>query len=341
MADTEATLQPSVSVVIPVYNSEDYLLVALQSALLQDLRDIEIICVDDGSTDRSRLIIEELAEVDDRLKLVTQKRGGAGAARNAGIDAARGAFIAFLDADDWYEKPSYLRTLFEGARATGQSVAAGCFVNGRGVDDVERSFADTVFDGYEYTTSGVVDWRDFQFDYGFHRFLFARELFSGGRNRFGSLTYYEDPVFLVRILDEAGTFFATDQAHYMYRCEYKPRDWTTGNVLDLLEGVGANLGLAREKGLAKLQRYTVHHADFGVREMGIGVNPALALDVIEEKLARVERLVDQGLLAQAGESDLPFTLQLRKDLDDWKCNRRFTMLKRRIRYKLDHRERTR
>jgi len=93
--------KPRVSVVIPVFNLEDYLGEAIDSVLNQTFGDLEIILVDDGSTDRSREIIAGYrARMPERVKAIFLAHGGAAAARNAGIDKARGEWIAFLDGDD-------------------------------------------------------------------------------------------------------------------------------------------------------------------------------------------------------------------------------------------------
>lgn len=88
------------SVVIPVYNAERYLRRCLDSVLAQTLRDIEVICVDDGSTDSSPSILDKYQALDGRVKVIHQVNAGQGAARNRGIDAATGDRICFVDADD-------------------------------------------------------------------------------------------------------------------------------------------------------------------------------------------------------------------------------------------------
>ena len=92
-----------VSVIIPVYNAEKYLKQCLNSICRQTLQDIEIICVDDGSTDNSLNILQEYANADTRIQVLTQKNQGAGAARNYGLRTARGLYLSFLDADDFFE----------------------------------------------------------------------------------------------------------------------------------------------------------------------------------------------------------------------------------------------
>ena len=89
-----------ISVIIPVCNAAPYLRACLGSVLGQTLRDIEVICVDDGSTDGSAAILTACAADDPRLKVLTQPNGGQGAARNRGLEVATGEYVCFVDADD-------------------------------------------------------------------------------------------------------------------------------------------------------------------------------------------------------------------------------------------------
>lgn len=99
-----------VSVIIPVYNAELYLAKCLESVIGQTLKEIEIICVDDGSTDNSVKIIEQYSQSDKRIKLLKQDNKGAGAARNYGLKFAKGKYVHFLDADDWLDFSAYEKT---------------------------------------------------------------------------------------------------------------------------------------------------------------------------------------------------------------------------------------
>ena len=110
-----------VSVVIPVYNIAPHLRQCLDSVVAQTLTELELICVDDGSTDESPSILAEYASQDDRITVVTQANGGPGAARNAGLDRASGEYVIFLDSDDWFE-PDFLERMTSRARQTGADV---------------------------------------------------------------------------------------------------------------------------------------------------------------------------------------------------------------------------
>ena len=112
MSDT-----PAVSVIIPVYNMENYIAQCLDSVINQTLREIEIICVDDGSTDGTPEILRNFAAKDDRIHIITQDNRGAGAARNRGLETARGEALSFLDADDFFE-PEMLETAFRKMKET-------------------------------------------------------------------------------------------------------------------------------------------------------------------------------------------------------------------------------
>ena len=94
---------PKVSVILPCYNSEKYINQCLDSILSQTLPDFEVICVDDGSSDATLQILHGYAARDGRVKVLTQPNGGAGAARNNGLRQARGEYLSFLDADDFFE----------------------------------------------------------------------------------------------------------------------------------------------------------------------------------------------------------------------------------------------
>lgn len=98
---------PKVSVIIPVYNSEKWLNQCLDSVKNQTLKDIEIICINDGSTDKSGEILDEYAKNDSRFKVLHQEKAKISIARNAGLDNSTGEYITFLDSDDYLELDAY------------------------------------------------------------------------------------------------------------------------------------------------------------------------------------------------------------------------------------------
>ncbi len=111
-----------VSVIMPIYNAHDYIKPAMDSVLYQTLSDIEVICVDDGSTDLSLNILKEYQARDSRVRIVTETNAGPALARNNGMRRARGEYIAFLDADDFFE-PNFLEALYGIAKRDNLDIA--------------------------------------------------------------------------------------------------------------------------------------------------------------------------------------------------------------------------
>lgn len=351
----KATAPIKVSVIIPVYNSQEFIGGCLQQVLAQSLQEIEVVCVDDGSTDDSADIIAQAAQRDSRVKLIRQENAGPGSARNVGIAVATGEFVTFLDADDRYSSDDYLRVLYEGAVDNGVDVSGACFYNDH-AGRLEKDFSnDPDLAGYTFAESAVKSYRDYQFDYGFHRFMFKRSLFESASDTaetagdsaeivgdsavsvadvaagdsaadtaatgpFPALTFFEDPVFLAQTLYRAGLFFATNEVGYCYRCDYKVPRWTTKKTADLLEGVRRNLEFSKEQGLPLLHWYTARHYQLESAGVGLGVNPEVSVQQLADAIVAVEQQIDRGMLAQVNlayaEFESPLKMQLRDVAQD-------------------------
>ena len=142
--DTKATIihqnnidyTPKVSVIIPVYNTEKYLRECLDSVINQTLKEIEIICVDDGSTDSSLEILKEYANKDNRFTIITQQNLHAGVARNAGLAVAKGEYVSFLDSDDWFE----LKILEETTKILKETDSELCCCQYRNFNELKNKF---------------------------------------------------------------------------------------------------------------------------------------------------------------------------------------------------------
>lgn len=106
---------PKISIIIPIYNSEEFLNQSIESLLHQSLKEIEVILVNDGSTDRSGEICDSFAERDFRIKVINKTNSGAADSRKLGIESATGDYIGFLDSDDWVH-PDMYKTLYEYAK---------------------------------------------------------------------------------------------------------------------------------------------------------------------------------------------------------------------------------
>lgn len=118
-------MSPKISVIIPVYNVEQYLRECLDSVVSQSLADIEIIAINDGSPDNSLSILKEYEAKDTRVKIIDKQNEGVGKARNDGIKAAAGEFVAFMDSDDYYPSAKVLETLYCNAAGSGVKICGG------------------------------------------------------------------------------------------------------------------------------------------------------------------------------------------------------------------------
>ena len=126
-----------ISVVIPIYNVEKYLRQALSSVVNQTYRDLDIVCVDDGSTDNGLSIIKEYAAQDNRIQVITQENHGTYIARQVGVNAAQGDYILFFDPDDWLELDACEKLSNFAKTSQADIIQYGAYVECEGVDDEE------------------------------------------------------------------------------------------------------------------------------------------------------------------------------------------------------------
>ena len=143
---------PALSIVVPVYNVEEYLASCLSSITGQSLEDIEVICVNDGSTDRSGEILKELAAADPRIRVITKPNGGLSSARNAGIEAMTGDYLMFVDSDDILEDDAcrIVVEAFEHHKADLVTFGANIYPKEAGDEWLERALSprDVVYDAF-------------------------------------------------------------------------------------------------------------------------------------------------------------------------------------------------
>lgn len=175
---------PKVSVIIPVYNTEKYLEKCLESVCNQTLSDIEIICINDCSTDNSLEILNRYVADDERIKIINfPENRGAAAARNAGIDVATGEYIGFVDSDD-YPDLDFYEKLHNRAKETGADVAKGNYKSAH--------------DGYvdEYLNEKIKEDKN-NFAYAYCSAIFKRDIIIKNNLCFPDLSDMEDPVFTI------------------------------------------------------------------------------------------------------------------------------------------------
>lgn len=243
-----------ISVIIPVYNMGQYVGECLDSILAQTLHEIEVICVDDGSTDASPLILADYAGRDSRVKVLSQKNLGVFAARNNALDVANGEFVIFMDPDDWYASPKALEWLYTEAVANKVDICGGELV-----EMLDKNTPRPLPVGYKpsylYRRSGFFAFSDYQYFGWYTRFAFKRSLLEENGIRFPAYTRYQDPPFLVRAMIAAGQFYAFKRTIYACRVQHKTITWQTNGCKKLVDFMAGNADIfriARMEGLHRL-----------------------------------------------------------------------------------------
>lgn len=203
---------PKISVIIPIYRVEQYLCKCVESVLTQTYHDLEIILVDDGSPDGCGKICDEYAERDERVKVIHKPNGGVASARNAGLDAATGEWIGWVDSDDWAE-PALFETLLQGALETGAEISVcGHWEEYRGRREVsgwqELRVLDTEQALGELLENGRM--KNLLWDRIFHRTLFDGLQFPEGRT-------YEDIAVMHWLFLRAEKVACLPEVLYHYR----------------------------------------------------------------------------------------------------------------------------
>ncbi|MBQ6888487.1 MAG: glycosyltransferase family 2 protein [Lachnospiraceae bacterium] len=245
-----------VSVIIPVYNMQEYMGECINSVRRQSLHEIEIICIDDGSRDNSYDILKENAKEDKRIKIIRQQNQGVAAARNLGIREAVGKYILFMDADDMYPNERVIELLFSTAEEKQVVIAGGQFSDIDISGQINTAYSG-LLQGYIFEKSGLISYQDYQFDYGYHRFLYNREFLLKNNIFFPEYVRYQDPPFMVKAMTMAEYFYALKEVSYCYRMDYKVIEWNEKRVCGLLRGLRDNLQWAGKYNLCKLYELTM------------------------------------------------------------------------------------
>jgi len=212
---------PKVTVIVPVYNAELHLRGCLDSVLAQTLQDIEVVCVDDGSTDESASILRQYASEDHRIAVLQQANAGAGAARNSGMAQASGEFLAFLDADDFFE-PDLFSEMYSRCMADDSDMAV-CSASKFLMDTGRYSAAPHFLRTDLVPTSGAFSFRDLPdhiFDFTVNATwnkLFRRSFVVREALKFQEISRANDLLFTNLALVKANKISAIDKVLVHYR----------------------------------------------------------------------------------------------------------------------------
>ena len=203
--------KPKVSVIVPIYNVQDYLPKCLNSLINQTLKDIEIICINDGSTDDSLIILQNFAFQDKRIKVIDQENKGVSAARNAGLDIAKGEFVGFVDGDDWVDLNFY-ECLYNTAKLSNSDIVKGnlCIMY-KNNNSLLTGRNEEIYKTIKDERSLCV-----KFYYEFSTAIYNNQLLKNSNIHFNDSTFAEDIDFLCAVTCKAKKYEQRDDVFYYY-----------------------------------------------------------------------------------------------------------------------------
>ena len=202
---------PKISVIVPVYNVEQYLPKCLDSIINQTFRDIEIICINDGSTDDSGKVLEEYAQKDSRIKILTQHNSGTAVARNLGLDNSASDYIAFIDSDDVVEA-NFISILLDNIEKTQADISC-CDFRKMHMDKhsfMQKNKVKTSYDPLSALLGGRLP-----IYFNIWNKLYKKDVI--GNLRFENKNQYEDWIFSSILFTKIKKMCWTNQALYQYR----------------------------------------------------------------------------------------------------------------------------
>ncbi|MCM3763514.1 glycosyltransferase [Neobacillus niacini] len=211
-------MNPKISIIVPVFNVENFIDDCIKSILGQKFSDFELILVNDGSTDHSGHVCDEYAKKDNRIIVIHKENGGQSSARNKGIEAAKGDYLGFVDSDDWIDHDMY-NVLYTKAIETDSDIAACNFIQyDRKADShlYSMNTSDQLFDRSAAMHELYLNER---LSFSPCNKIYKRQLLNGIWFKEGYIL--EDMDFAYRIMNEAKRIFYTGQALYHYRYNEK------------------------------------------------------------------------------------------------------------------------
>lgn len=237
-----------ISIIIPIYNGEKFIEQCLKSVLLQDVKEKEIICVDDGSTDETVTIIKRLQKEHSEIKLIRQANMGAAIARNVALKEAKGQYVSFMDADDTYIDASGLKKMIEACEKYNISICGSLRCMKR---DDEITKADTYRAEFDSVKADaiIVNYKDVQYDYYYQSYVFEKDFLVKHQLEFPNLRRYQDPPFFVRAMWYAEQLVVLPIELYCYRVRTESFHFNFIQMNDTLKGLKMNIQFACEKKL--------------------------------------------------------------------------------------------
>lgn len=211
---------PKISVIVPIYNVEKYLENCINSIIVQTLEDIEIILINDGSTDKSYEIINKYKAIDSRIIVINKKNSGVSAARNSGLKVSRGEYIAFIDSDDWIEQNMLEKLHKLGEKYNSEVVAC----NFKSFNDIYNTFNKYPIDEGEYVGKSVIKEKILskvisgKLKTPVWDKIYKKEFLQNNNIKFDEkITRFEDWYFIIEVYEKVHNLYYLDKNMYNYR----------------------------------------------------------------------------------------------------------------------------
>lgn len=239
-----------VSIIIPVYNVEKYLKECLDSIFRQTLKEIEVVCVNDDSTDNSLKILVEYQKLHDNMQVITQENSGSGIARNTGIKIANGEYLMFVDPDDYLAADDVVEALYMALKSNDVAVCGGSLVYLKNGVLSRRFYGLT--SKCSVQENGFMTFKDYQCPYGHCRYIISKDLLVKNNIYYPKYRRGQDVLFMASVLNVVDKFYLIKKEVYVYRKGHKEEEYTTIKVNDLIDEVYDTMVFAVNNNLSVL-----------------------------------------------------------------------------------------
>lgn len=212
---TESTSIPKISIIVPVYNVEDYLKRCIDSILCQTYLCFELILVNDGSEDYSGKICDSYVELDDRIRVIHKDNGGLSSARNIGIEEARGMYVVFVDSDDWISQDA-IQYLLETIERTNSDIVSATYQLTDGeCKEIDVQYTENLMTRDQAVKNYLLSGMKHRIaDYSFCAKIYKRKLFDTVRFPVGQI--YEDGATNLEIILSVNRYVKSNKVVYYY-----------------------------------------------------------------------------------------------------------------------------
>lgn len=259
-----------VSIIIPIYNTEKYLRKCIDSIINQTYKNLEIILINDGSTDNSKKICDEYKNKDDRIKVINKENSGISATRNMGLDAATGNWMIFVDSDDWVKDDMVEKLLNIAKKENAEIVQCNSYYayekeeikraaiipNYQKRTDIENIKLDIISPKYDEVENNTYT----SAIRAVHGKLYKSEILKN-KKFLEDIFIFEDGIFLLNVLDNVKKYILVNEYLYYYRIsENSISKKFSDNYLEQIDKIMKNINLHIEKQKNKIKYESVYYA---------------------------------------------------------------------------------